>query len=377
MSNKRTVPLVDLRAQYDVLRDRIDVRVAKVLQEGRFILGPEVDELEQTLATLTGAAQVVTVANGTDALKIALMAAEIGSGDAVFVPAFTFVATAEVVADLGGHPVFVDVNPDTLTMDPESLQSQIDAVLQTGTLLPRAIVPVDLFGRPADYPALNGIAARHELRMVADAAQSLGGSIGNRRVGTLAPVTATSFYPSKTLGAYGDGGCLFTDDGDTARLLRSIARHGYAPGGSRAEKVGVNSRLDTLQAAILLAKLEVFEEELAARRRVAEMYTSEIGSVVDTLAPYDGGVHGWSVYSVLSDRRDRLRRALTDEGIATAVYYDRPLHLEPAYEKFGAGPGSLPVSEKAAARILSLPVHPYLDEETVRRICGVVRQALS
>ncbi len=370
------VPLIDLRAQHEALRDRIEARIRKVLEEARFILGPEVDELEKALADFTGASHAIAVASGTDALKIPLMAAGIGPGDAVFVPAFTFVATSEVVAVLGASPVFVDIDPLTLNMDPHHLHGQVKRTRSDGGLRPRAVIAVDLFGRPADYPGLIDCAASHGLLVIADAAQSFGASIGNRRVGTLAPVTATSFYPSKTLGGYGDGGCIFTDDSERAEMMRSIQRHGYDAGGPLVVNIGTNSRLDTLQAAVLLAKLEVFQDELEARQRIADIYSSELQGAVETPEPFNEGTRAWSIYPVLSDRRDRLHKALADEGIATGIYYATPLHLHPAYERYGEGPGSLPVSENVCKRILALPMHPYLDDPTVRRICRAITQEL-
>ena len=371
------IPLVDLEAQQLSLRDRIDARVNKVLSEGRFILGPEVSELEQQLTQFCGAGHAISVANGTDALKIPLMAQCIGPGDAVFVPPFTFVATAEVVVDVGATPIFVDIDPGTFNMAPDALTRSIEAVRARGELRPRAIIPVDLFGLPADYAAINDIAAEHELLIIADAAQSMGGSIDGRRVGSLARVSATSFYPSKPLGCYGDGGCIFTDDEDIAGRLRIIRGHGLDPSNGDALMVGVNSRLDTLQAAILLSKLEVFDAEIEMRQQVARWYSERLKDVARPPAEPAGINSAWAVYSILIDQRDTVRAALTANNIGSAIYYLRPLHLHPAYERFGSGAGSMPVCEGFSSEIISLPMSPYLAEDIVARICDTVIAAVT
>ncbi len=371
------VPLVDLEAQYLSLRPRIDARVHKVLSEGRYILGPEVEELEKALARFSGVRHAICVASGTDALKIALMAEGIGPGDAVFLPAFTFVATAEVVAGLGAAPVFIDIDKKTLNIDPDDLCRCVEQVRRAGGLQARAVIAVDLFGLPTDYTTINEIAGRYGLFVLADAAHSFGGSVRGYRVGGLAPVTATSFYPSKPLGCYGDGGCVLTDDDSRAKIIRSIHRHGFGSDGHSAIHVGVNSRLDTLQAAILLAKLEVFEDELKARERVAHYYGSELGSVVTVPSCPAGFSSAWAVYAILVRDRNSVREALAQAGAATAVYYSTPLHLHPAYASYGNGPGSLPVCERISKQIVSLPMHPYLDEATAGLICQTVIRALS
>ena len=376
MKAKGPIPLVDLDGQYQVLKGRIEKRLKKVLDQGQYILGPEVAELEQALAQLTGARHAIAVASGTDALQLPLMAGGIGPGDAVFVPSLTFVATAEVVAVLGATPVFVDIDPVTLNMDPAHLQAQVERTAREGKLKPRAVIPVDLFGRPADYPRINDCAQRNRLLVIADAAQSLGASLGNAKVGALAPISATSFYPSKTLGGYGDGGCLFTSDDGVADKIRSLHRHGYEAGGPEIVNVGINSRLDTMQAAILLAKLEVFQEELDARRRIANAYSEALGPQVDVPTPYPDGNLAWSVYAIQSDQRDMLREALGAKGIASAAYYATPIHLQPAYRTCGEGEGSLPATERAAKRLLALPFHPYLDEATQQRVCSAIIGAL-
>jgi dTDP-4-amino-4,6-dideoxygalactose transaminase len=371
-----TIPFVDLKAQQQRLGGRIGARVGAVLEHGRFILGPEVSELEAALARFTGAGHAIGVSSGTDALLIALMAEGIGAGAAVFMPAFSFAATAEVAVALGAAPVFVDVEPESFNIDAQDLDRRIGAVLREGRLAPAAVIPVDLFGLPADYAAIDKVAGRHGMLVLADAAQSFGGRIGEVPVGRLAPVTATSFYPSKPLGCYGDGGAIFTVDDGRAARIRSIRVHGQGADPSDIVRLGVNGRLDTIQAAILLAKLELFAEELAARESLADIYDQGLKDVVATPARIGGRKSAWAVYSILSDRRDHLRQALAGEGIPTMTYYPRPLHLQPAFERFGDGQGSLPITEGLSARILSLPFHPYMERDVAGRIIDAVARAL-
>jgi dTDP-4-amino-4,6-dideoxygalactose transaminase len=375
-AEKTLVPLVDLKAQSRALQPRIQARLRETLSACQFILGPEVAELENELASFSGARHAICVASGTDALKISLMTERLGPGDAVLVPSFTFVATAEAVASLGATPVFVDIDKETFNLDPDDLLRRLDNIKDDRRLRPRAIIAVDLFGLPADYPAINEIAAHYGLLVVADAAQSFGGSISGQRVGCLAPVTAVSFYPSKPLGCYGDGGCLLTDDDERAAIMRSIHRHGVDSDDHTAIHVGMNSRLDTLQAAILLTKLEVFEEELKARNHIAQCYGSKLRSIAAVPKWPARFSSAWALYSILVRDRDRVRDALAKEGIATGIYYSVPLHLQPAYAGYGEGRGSLPVSEGVSEQILSLPMHPYLDEETIDRICRTTLRAL-
>ncbi len=366
------IPFVDLRAQYAHLKDAIDGRIRAVLDHGGYIMGPEVAELEAALAEFAGCRYAIGLSSGTDALLVALMAAGAGPGDAVFLPAFTFSATAEVVALTGASPVFVDVEAATFNIDPADLSRRIEATARAGRLRPRVVIPVDLFGLPADYPALKDIAATHGLLLLADAAQGFGGVQAGVRAGALAPVTAVSFFPAKPLGCYGDGGALLTDDQQVADLARSIRLHGKGTGKYEIVRVGLNARLDTLQAAILLAKLPDFARELDAREALARLYDSELAGAVTLPPRVPGSRSAWAQYSIQHPERDRLVAALKAEGIPTAVYYPRPMHLQPAYAAYGEGPGSLPVSEGLCDRILSLPMHPYMDEETGRRIAAAV-----
>ena len=369
------LPFVDLKAQYARLKPRMDARIRAVLDHGQFILGPEVVELEAELVRFSGAAHAITVANGTVALTISLMAEGIGPGDAVFVPTFTFAATAEAVFAVGATPVFCDVGADTFNMDPADLERAVADVPAGGSLRPRAVIPVDLFGLPADYAAINAVADAHGLFVLADAAQSFGASRDASRVGRLAAVTTTSFFPSKPLGCYGDGGAIFTDDGGRAEVMRSIRVHGQGADG-QCVRPGMNGRLDTLQAAALLAKLEAFEDEIQARQSLARRYDQALRGAVTLPARIEGAASVWAHYSIVVDNRDGLRDALAALGIPARVYYPSPLHLQPAFRDYGGGPGSLPVSEELSRRILSLPIYPDLDEATVDRVSEAAIAAL-
>ncbi len=377
VSNPPALPFVDLKAQYRRLQASIDARLRKVLEHGQFILGPEVVQLEQALAAFSGAREVVSVASGTEALRLPLMAEEIGPGDGVFMPGFTFTATAEVAIAQGAAPVFVDVEQATYNIDPAALEAAIAGVRREGHLRPRAVIAVDLFGLPADYARLNAICRRERLFLLADAAQSFGGASGNARVGTLAPVTATSFFPAKPLGCYGDGGAILTDDPALAEVYRSIRMHGAGAGRYDIVRLGTNARLDTMQAAVLLAKLEVFEDELAARERVAANYDRLLDPRLVRPPRVHGSMSAWAQYSILIDRRDQVMAELTKQGIPSAIYYPKPLHLQPAFAHHGRGAGSLPVAERLCGRILALPMHPYLDEPTIARITRAVNGAVA
>ncbi len=371
------IPLLDLRPQFERLRDEIGSLVLGVLDHGQFIKGPEMLELEQALAKRARVADVVTVGNGTDALQIALMAEGIGPGDAVFVSGFTYVASAGAILLTGATPVFVDIRPKTFNMDPDDLEARIQRVKADGKLNPRAIMPVDLFGLPANYERINAIAEEHGLFVVADAAQSFGGTLDGHPVGGLAPVSTTSFYPTKPLGGYGDGGALFTNDLDRAEVYRSIREHGF-PLGDRtgAVRLGLNSRLDTLQAAILLAKLQALDGEIYRREVAARAYDSYLKGKIEIPIRPDNVMSAWSQYSIRVKNRDKVRAAMTEARIGTAVYYVKPLHMHPAHAAYSEGPGSLPVCEQISKEILSLPMHPDLDRAAVERVCQVLLSVL-
>lgn len=372
------VPLFDLKSQYARIADRVRDRVMKVLEEGQYILGPEVAELEAALAAYAGTAHAVGLASGTDALQIALLAEGIGRGDAVFLPAYSFVATAGTVVQCGAMPVYVDIDPDTYTMDPADLAALVDTARAAGRAVPRAVVPVDIFGLPARYDEIAPIAEEAGLFLLADAAQSFGARLGDRAVGSLATATATSFYPSKTLSAYGDAGALFTDDPARDAIYRRLRQHGQGPGRTDAVDVGLNSRLDTLQAAILLEKLAIFDDELAARRRIAARYAELLGEMVPHQWVPPDSQCAWSIYTVRieggPERRDKVRARLQEEGVGAGIYYPIPIHQQGAYRRFADRP--LPQTEKLAAEALALPMHPYLSDADVARVVEVLRRAL-
>ena len=370
------IAFIDLQAQRRRLGERINEAMARVLAHGQFIMGPEVRELEDRLGAFCGAKHAIACASGTDALLLALMAEGIGPGDAVFVPAFAFVATAEMAALAGATPVFVDVLPNTFNMDPESLDAAIGVAEGLG-LRPRVVIPVDLFGQPADYGRIGAIADKHGLTVIADAAQSFGAALNGRRVGTLGAYTATSFFPAKPLGCYGDGGAVFTDDDEKAEILRSLRVHGKGLEKYDNVRVGLNSRLDTLQAAILIEKLTILEDEIEARNVVARRYTAALADIVKVPKVIDGVRSVWAQYTIQIDDGDRARARLKAAGVPTAVYYPKPLHQQTAYEDFPVAAGGLAVSERLSRSVLSLPMHPYLDPTTQDRIVAALVDAVS
>ena len=378
MTASKPIPFLDLKAQQARIAVDLRRRLDAVLAHCQFVMGPEVAELEAALAKFCGAKHCVAVSSGTDALQIALMAEGVGRGDAVFLPAFTYTATAEVPLVLGATPVFVDVDPRTFQIDPGHLEQRISEVRAAGVLKPRALIGVDLFGQPADWPLLSSVAEREGLFTVDDLAQSFGGSLHGRPLGTQADATATSFFPSKPLGAYGDGGALFTESDERAALFRSLRTHGEGPTRYEVLRTGMNGRLDSMQAAVLLAKLAVFPEELAAREKIARYYDSRLGNAVTIPVRVPDSTSAWAIYAVLlkeAAARDSVQAALRADGVPTAIYYPRPLHLQPAYRDAHDG-AALPVSEDLATRILALPIHPDLDDVAVERICDAVIRAV-
>jgi dTDP-4-amino-4,6-dideoxygalactose transaminase len=376
--DRTPLPFLDLAAQRQRLGDRIDVAIARVLDHGQFILGPEVRLLESELGQFCGAREVVSCANGTDALALILMAKGVGEGDAVFCPSFTFAATAEVVAWCGATPVFVDVQADTFNIDPVSLEMAIKTAKQHG-LAPVGLISVDLFGQPADYDELERICAAHELWLLSDAAQSFGATFKQRNVGTIGCATATSFFPSKPLGCYGDGGAVFTDDAELANLLRSLRVHGEGADKYDNVRIGMNARLDTIQAAVLIEKLKIFRQELEQRNVVAARYNTALADVVTTPIVREDRTSIWAQYTirVAAAARDNLADTLKAEGIPTAIYYRTPLHRQTAYRHYPAAGNGLPVSEMVAREVISLPMHPYLRPDVQDRIIAAVRGALS
>lgn len=363
---------IDLAAQQKRIRRQLEERITKVLDHGQYILGPEIREIEEKLAAFTGAAHAVSVASGTDALLMPLMVEKLGPGDAVFTSTFTFIATAEVIALTGATPVFVDIDPETFNIDPAKLRTAIERVIAGKKLTPRGIIPVDLFGQPADYRAIHDIAEKHGLFVLEDAAQSFGASQGSRRAGALAKVAGTSFFPAKPLGCYGDGGMIFTGDADVREQLLSIRVHGQGIDKYTNVRVGINGRMDSLQAAVLLAKMEIFPEEIAMRQEVADRYSRMLAGSVKVPKVLAGNSSAWAQYSVLHPRRDDIINKLRENGIPTAVYYPIPLHLQEAFAGLGYRRGDFPVAEKIAGEIFSLPMHPYLEKQAQEKISGII-----
>jgi UDP-2-acetamido-2-deoxy-ribo-hexuluronate aminotransferase len=371
------VPFVDLKAQYARLKPQIAEAIQEVLDDGRYVLGPAVARLEAELAEYCGVRHAISCASGTDAIFMPLLAYGIGPGDAVFVPSFTFTASAEVILLAGASPVFVDVEADSFNIDLADLERRISETRSQGKLKPKAIVAVDLFGLPADWNGLNKVAERDGLHLISDAAQSFGGVYHNRRVGSLAPVSGTSFFPSKPLGCYGDGGAIMTDDDDLAEILKSIRVHGAGSHRYEVVRIGINGRLDSIQAAILSVKLSVFDDELEARERVARVYDEELRDVVTVPKRSDGLQSAWAQYTIKTDRRAAVQEKLAEAGIPTMIYYPQPMHLQAPYAPYGGGEGSLPVSETICDEVMSLPMHPYLSEDDAARIAMSVREALA
>ena len=358
------IPFIDLAAQQDRLRDEIEAGIARVLAHGQYILGPEVAEIEEKLAAYSGATHCITCANGTDALQIALMALGVGPGDEVICPGFSYIATAETPAVLGARPVYVDIDPVSYTMDPAQLEAAI-------TPRTKAIIPVSLYGQPADFDAINAIAARHGIPVIEDGAQSFGTTYKGRKSCNLSTIGCTSFFPAKPLGCYGDGGAIFTSDSELATVLRQIARHGQDRRYHHL-RVGVNSRLDTLQAAILLPKLAILDDEIAARQRVADAYDATFSGLT-TPRIMDGCQSAWAQYTVRVQNREDVQAALKETGIPTAVHYPLPLNRQPAVADACA---NLPEGDRAADEVLSLPMHPYMDAATVKRVTEAVIRAV-
>ena len=372
------IEFIDLAAQRRRIGSRMEEAILRVVDHSKYIMGPEIAELERRLAAFCGARQAITCANGTDALALGLMAKGVKKGDAVLCPSFTFAATAEVVAWLGATPVFVDVREDTFNMDPASLEAGLTTARRAG-LRPAGVIVVDLFGLPADYDALLPIAAAHGIWVMCDAAQSFGASYNGRRVGTIGDLTTTSFFPAKPLGCYGDGGAILLDDDELPAVLKSLRVHGQGTDKYDNVRIGLNARLDTMQAAVLLEKLAVFEDEIAARNRIAARYNDLLADVVAVPMVPDGSVSVWAQYTVRLVGRDRnaVAAGLKAAGIPTAVYYPKPVHRQTAYRDYPVAGNGLPVSDRLADEVLSLPMHPYLDRATQDRIVTALAAALA
>jgi dTDP-4-amino-4,6-dideoxygalactose transaminase len=376
--DERPIPFIDVAAQRRRLGRAVDDAVARVLAHCQFIQGPEVRALEAELAAFCGARHVIACSSGTDALRLVLMAWGVGPGDAVICPTFTFCATAEVVALCGATPVMADVDAATFNLDPASCERAVGTAKQRG-LKPRAVIPVDLFGLPADHDGIAAVAAAHGLLVLDDAAQAFGATYRGRKLGALAPATATSFFPAKPLGCYGDGGAIFTDDDALAGRLKSLRAHGEGVDKYDAVGIGITGRLDSIQAAILLEKLKIFPDEIVARNAAAERYAAALADVA--IVPHVGNeaTSVWAQFTIRLARgqRDPLAAALKSQGIPTAIYYAKPLHRQAAYRDFPVAAGGVPVSERLAEEVLSLPMHAYLDPPVQDRIIAAIRRALA
>jgi len=366
---------IDLKTQYARIKDKVDSSIMQVLEHGKYVFGPEITELEDQLAKYTGRNYCLACSSGTDALLIPLMAWEIGRGDAVFTTPFTFVATAEVISLTGATPVFIDIDKDTYNIDAELLEIAIKKVISEGKLNAKAIIPVDLFGLPADYDAIIDIAKKYNLKILEDGAQGFGGSYKGKKVCHFGEAAGTSFFPAKPLGAYGDGGAAFTDDEELFEIFQSIRVHGY--GGQRYDNVrlGINGRMDSIQAAVLLAKLEIFDEEIELRNKVAKRYSQGLKNKVVIPKVPVGYESAWAQYSVLaenSNHRQEIQDKLKEANIPSAIYYPIPLHLQTAYQYLAYKKGDMPITENISERIFSLPMHPYLKDKEIDEICDII-----
>jgi UDP-2-acetamido-2-deoxy-ribo-hexuluronate aminotransferase len=365
---------IDLQAQQKRIRDKINDNINRVLDHGRYIMGPEIEELEEKLAEYVNVEYAVGVGSGTDALMMSLMAFQIGPGDAIFTSPFTFIATAEVIQILGATPVFVDIDPITYNIDPKKLEESISSVVKRGKLNPRGIIPVDLFGQAAEYDEIERVAGRFNLFVLEDAAQGFGGCYKGRKIGSMGNVAATSFFPAKPLGAYGDGGMIFTREKQVADDLISIRIHGKGATKYENIRVGINGRLDTIQAAILLAKLTLLDEEVQLRQQVARRYHQGLKERVQVPVIKEYNVSAWAQYSIRHPQREKLISALKSEGIPTAIYYPIPLHLQRAFSNLDYREGDFPQSEEISKDIFSVPMHPYLTADSQDKVIDCIRR---
>ncbi len=364
---------IDLAAQQKRIRENIDANISKVLDHGMYINGPEVRELEERLAKFSGVSYAVGCSSGTDALLMSLMAYGVSYGDAVFTTTFTFISTAEVVQLLHATPVFVDIEPDTFNIDVAKLEEAIEKTIKEGRLKPKGIIPVDIFGQTADYDEINALAKKYDLFVMEDAAQSFGATYKGKRACSLADVGVTSFYPAKPLGCYGDGGMIFTDDKDLYDDLLSIRDHGHGSEKYSNVRIGINGRIDSIQTAILLAKLEIFEDEIRFRQDISERYTNRLNGNIKTPFIKDHNTSAWALYSIISDEREALMGKLKENGIPCVIYYPISLHLQEAFSHLGYKPGDFPISEDVSKKILSLPMHPYLAEDDQEKIIQIIK----
>ncbi len=371
------LPFIDLAAQRAALGPRVEEAILSVVRHGAYVMGPEVGQLEEELAAFCGAKHVVSCGSGTDALALVLMAKGVKPGDAILCPSFTFAATAEVICWLGAAPVFVDVREDSFNLDIDSIEAGLVTARERG-LRPVGMIPVDLFGQPADYAPIEAICAREGLWLLADAAQSFGAHYQGRKVGTIGDATATSFFPAKPLGCYGDGGAIFTDDSELDAVLRSLRNHGQGADRYEYARIGMNGRLDTIQAAVLIEKLRVFADEIAARDRIAARYAAGLSDCAMIPQVMAGSSSVWAQYTLRVPGFDRsaFQAQLRDAGVPTAIYYPRPLHRQDAYAQYPSAGNGLPVTDRLAQEVVSLPMHPYLGEADQDHIIATTRKAL-
>ncbi|BDA84014.1 aminotransferase DegT [Aureimonas sp. SA4125] len=375
----RPIPFIDLGAQRDQIRDRIDAAITRVIDSAAFIMGPEIAAFEEQLSAFSGTAHTLSCGSGTDALVLPLMAWGITAGDAVFCPSFTFAATAEVVALVGATAVFVDVDQATFNLDTASLRRAIEETLAAGVLVPRAVIAVDLFGQTADYPAIRVLCDEFDLKLISDAAQGFGATLNGQMANEWADVVSTSFFPAKPLGCYGDGGAVQTDDAELHKVMHSLRVHGQGEDRYDNVRIGMNGRMDTIQAAVLIEKLAIFPCEIVARNHIAARYNAALAGHATPQTVVDGAVSTWAQYTIRvpPGLRDALGAQLKARGVPTAIYYPRPLHRQTAYKHFPVAGNGLPVSDRLAEEVISLPMHPYLDEPTQDRIIGAVTEALA
>ena len=367
---------IDLAKQQSLIKEALDSRIQTVLGHGKYIMGPELKEMEATLAEYVGVKHCVSCSSGTDALLMPLMAWNVGPGDAVFTTPFTFIATAEVIQLLGATPIFVDIDPKTYNIDPDLLDVAISKVVEAGELNPKVIIPVDLFGLPADYPAIEAIARKYDIKLLEDGAQGFGGEINGKKACSFGDAASTSFFPAKPLGCYGDGGAVFTDDDDLYEKLVSVRVHGK--GGDKYDniRIGINGRMDTLQAAIVLEKFTLFPNEVKLRNKAAAKYNAMLADTVVVPGTPDGYTSVWAQYSILAKNdaeRQALQAKLKEAGIPSAVYYPKPLHQQTAFAHLGYQDGDFPISEDMSQRIFSLPMYPYIPDEDIEKIVEVLK----
>ena len=369
------IPFIDLKAQQARIAGELSQKIDAVLTHGQYIMGPEITELEEKLCAFSGAKHTLACSNGSDAILLALLALGVGRGDAVFIPSFTFAATAEMVALTGASPVFVDILETTFNIDPAHLKECIREIKNAGKLTPKAIMPVDLFGQIADYPEIQPIAKEEGLHLISDAAQGFGARIGGKQAIDYADMVTTSFFPAKPLGCYGDGGAVQTNSNKLHDILVSLRNHGQGEDRYDNIRIGINGRIDSIQAAVLLLKLEIFADEINMRNRVADRYNAALSDCLITPQIMNETVSTWAQYTIVSQNRDKIATDLREKSIPTAIYYARPLHQQTAYKSYPIGGGELPVTDKLANKVISLPMHPYLDETTQNKIISAVKES--